>query len=53
MAAAPVLISLDEYLNTSYRPDRDYIDGEVKSATWAKRRTAHFKGFLFGIPATV
>ena len=26
------LIPVSEYLNTTYRPDRDYIDGEVKEA---------------------
>lgn len=29
MATTPVLISVEEYLTTTYRPDRDYIDGEV------------------------
>jgi Uma2 family endonuclease len=28
-AATPVLVPLDEYLNTTYRPDRDWIDGET------------------------
>jgi len=28
--ATPVLIPVSEYLNTTYRPDRDYIDGELK-----------------------
>jgi hypothetical protein len=23
------LVSIQEYLNTSYRPDRDYVDGVV------------------------
>lgn len=27
--AAATPISVTEYLNTSYRPDRDYVDGEV------------------------
>ena len=27
--AARTLISVEEYLETSYRPDRDYVDGEV------------------------
>ena len=27
--AATTLISVEEYLNTSYRPDCDYVDGEV------------------------
>jgi Uma2 family endonuclease len=26
---APVLVPLEEYLRTSYRPDCDYVDGEV------------------------
>lgn len=29
MAASPVLISVEEYLTTVYRPDCDYIDGEI------------------------
>jgi len=28
--AAATLVSLSEYLITAYRPDRDYIDGELK-----------------------
>ena len=27
--AAATLISVEEYLNTSYHPDRDYVDGEL------------------------
>ena len=27
--ARPILIPVSEYLNTSYRPDCDYKDGEV------------------------
>jgi hypothetical protein len=27
MAAAPTLVSLDEYLNTAYEPYRDFVDG--------------------------
>lgn len=27
--ATEVLVSVEEYLKTSYRPDRDYLDGEV------------------------
>lgn len=29
MAASSVLVSVDEYLRSSYRPDRDYVDGEL------------------------
>jgi hypothetical protein len=28
--ASSVLVSLHEYLTTSYQPDRDYVDGELK-----------------------
>jgi Uma2 family endonuclease len=28
--AAPALISLEKYLNTVYRPDRDFVDGEIE-----------------------
>jgi Uma2 family endonuclease len=28
--AAATQISVDEYLNTTYRPDRDYVEGEVR-----------------------
>ena len=30
MATAPALISIDEYLRTSYKPDVDFIDGEIR-----------------------
>jgi len=28
--AATVLVTVEEYLHTVYRPDRDYLDGEVR-----------------------
>lgn len=27
---APGLLSIDEYLNTTYRPDVDYVDGHIE-----------------------
>ena len=30
MATTPSLISIDEYLRTSYKPDVDFVDGEIK-----------------------
>ncbi len=30
MATAPVLLSIEEYLRTSYNPDADYVDGEIE-----------------------
>ena len=47
--ASATLIPLSEYLSTSYRPDCDYIDGEVKERNLGTR--AH--GFLQGIIAAI
>lgn len=30
MATSPVLVSLEQYLHTSYHPDADYVDGEIE-----------------------
>jgi hypothetical protein len=30
------LISVEEYLNTTYRPDVDYIDGEIEERNWGE-----------------
>jgi Uma2 family endonuclease len=30
MATAPTLLSIEDYLRTSYRPDADYVDGEIE-----------------------
>ena len=30
MATAPALLSIDEYLRTSYKPDVDFVDGEIE-----------------------
>ena len=30
MATAPTLLSIDQYLRTTYHPDADYIDGEIE-----------------------
>lgn len=36
-ALIPPLVPLDEYLRTSYRPDRDYVDGEVQERNLGER----------------
>ncbi len=41
-------ISLDEYLNTSYRPDREYIDGEVMERNVGKWEDARLQALLTG-----
>jgi Uma2 family endonuclease len=30
MATTPALLSIDEYLRTSYKPDVDFVDGEIE-----------------------
>jgi len=35
--AASTQISVDEYLKTTYRPDRDYVDGEVRERNLGER----------------
>lgn len=30
MATTPALLPIDEYLRTSYKPDVDFVDGEIK-----------------------
>jgi Uma2 family endonuclease len=52
MAATPVLIPVDEYLNTMYHPDCDYVDGEVKERNLGE--TPHsvleiFLGYYFRV----
>jgi Uma2 family endonuclease len=44
--AAPALISLEEYLETSYRPDREYIDGEVRERNMGKGDQARIQALL-------
>ncbi len=47
--ATPALISVSEYLNTSYRPDCDYIDGEVLERNLGERSHALLQGILFSL----
>jgi len=30
MATTPALLSIDEYLRTSYKPDVDFVDSEIE-----------------------
>ncbi len=30
MATSPALLSIEEYLRTSYRPDADFVDGQIE-----------------------
>jgi Uma2 family endonuclease len=39
--ASSVVIPVSEYLQTTYRPDRDYIDGELKERNVGEQPHAH------------
>ncbi len=47
--ATPVLIPVSEYLRTTYRPDRDYIDGELKERNLGEQPHAHLQGMITAI----
>ena len=46
MATATTLLSLAEYLETSYRPDREYIDGELRERHVGKWEHARLQWIL-------
>jgi Uma2 family endonuclease len=45
-APAPVMVPLETYLDTVYRPDCDWIDGEVKERNMGEQPHASIQGFL-------
>lgn len=47
--AAATHISVSEYLRTTYRPDRDYVDGELKERNVGEQPHAHLQSILAGI----
>ena len=47
--ATPVLIPVSEYLNTTYRPDCDYVDGELKERNVGEMSHALLQGILFTV----
>jgi Uma2 family endonuclease len=44
--AAATIVSLSEYLNTTYRPDRDYLEGELEERNMGEQPHARVQGFL-------
>jgi Uma2 family endonuclease len=44
--ATPVLIPEQEYLDTTYRPDRDYIDGELKERNLGETQHSTMQNIL-------
>lgn len=54
MATAPVLLSLEEYLRTSYEPDADFVDGFVEGRTlgeYEHSRTQTWLAYFFTLHA--
>ncbi len=50
MATSPVLISIEEYLHTSYHPDADFVDGEIEERNLGEYEHAKLQtliAFLF------
>ena len=47
--ASSTLIPVSEYLDTPYRPDCDYIDGELQERNVGERPHSALQGILFAI----
>ena len=48
MSAAPVSVSLDEYMNTDYEPDCDYVDGFLEERNVGKNKHSRTQMILGG-----
>jgi Uma2 family endonuclease len=46
MATSSTLLSIDEYLNTSYHPDADYVDGEIEERNVGKYSHGKIQGLI-------
>ena len=46
MTTASGLVSLEEYLDTSYRPDCDYIDGHIEESTFSELPHSNLQAVL-------
>jgi Uma2 family endonuclease len=54
MATTPALLSIDEYLQTSYKPDVDFVDGEIEERNMGQYDHGKIQGlihFLFTLNA--
>lgn len=47
MATTPTLMSLEEYLRTSFHPDADYVDGEVEERNVGEYEHGKIQGLIF------
>jgi len=46
MMPTVAVVSIEEYLSTSYRPDCDYVDGEVRERNWGEYPHSNLQGCL-------
>jgi Uma2 family endonuclease len=46
MATSPSLLSIEEYLRTSYHPDADYVDGEIEERNLGEYEHARLQFIL-------
>jgi Uma2 family endonuclease len=46
MATTPSLISIEEYLRTSYHPDVDYVDGEIEERNLGQYDHGKIQAFI-------
>jgi Uma2 family endonuclease len=46
--AAPTLLSIEEYLQTTYHPDADYVDGEIQERNLGKYEHARLQWIIGG-----
>jgi len=44
--STPAFVSLEEYLRTTYRPDRDWIDGETKERNMGEQSQARIQAYF-------
>ncbi|HTU48227.1 MAG TPA: Uma2 family endonuclease [Bryobacteraceae bacterium] len=47
--ATATRVSLEEYLNTSYEPDCDYVDGVLEERNVGKSRHSETQGLIIGL----
>ena len=49
MAAAPVFVPVEEYLQSSYSPDAEYIDGQIveRESTMGENEHSAWQGAIY------
>jgi Uma2 family endonuclease len=47
MATAPALMTMEQYLHTSYSPDVDFVDGDIQERNLGEFEHGHIQGLIF------